>query len=117
MIAIEIQAAISPYSIAVAPDWSFRKRAKSWLIGIPQPKEGWRMTRADCSPVKSITKKQMKTPKLVSRGHEHKMQYTQEKRPVRSGGIGQGFVVRDVPMAERRAGKLATLAPRCLFAV
>jgi hypothetical protein len=36
-----------------------------------------------------------------------------DKSPVRSGGIGQGFVVRDVPMAERRPRKSTGLATRC----
>src|SRR4051794_16446197 len=69
MIAIEMPAAISPYSIAVAPDWSFRKRAKSLLIGIPQPQEGWSMTGGDCSPVKSIAKKPRNPDQASIRRH------------------------------------------------
>src|SRR3954447_5360998 len=90
MIAIEMPAAIRPYSIAVAPDWSFRKRAKSLLMGISQPKEPGALPRRDCSPVKTISEKRMKRPTLVSQGYQHKsgLRGTKKPRPERGHRTG-----------------------------
>jgi hypothetical protein len=41
MIATEISAAIRPYSMAVAPESSFRKRAKSVMRLVPLGAEDW----------------------------------------------------------------------------
>src|SRR4051794_29339097 len=105
MIAIEMPAAIRPYSIAVAPDWSFRKRAKSLLLEYLSHRKAGALPRRNCGPVKSTPKKRMTSS------------YAARKSPVRSGGIGQGLVVRDASMAERRGREVATLASGCLFAV
>ena len=65
-----------------------QKTRKNLLIGIPGPKEGWRMTRADCS---AVAKKQVKRPSTSSQGYQHKMRKLRRtKKPVRSGGIGRG---------------------------
>src|SRR4051812_39870765 len=44
MIASEMPAAIRPYSMAVAPDWSFTKRAIRLFIGSSMCTRGWSTT-------------------------------------------------------------------------
>ena len=61
MITSEMPAAIRPYSIAVAPDSSFKKRTKSLGILKPLADEGSTMTARDFNGVKSIVQKPCKT--------------------------------------------------------
>jgi hypothetical protein len=62
-------AAIRPYSMAVAPDSSFKKRAKSLDISNQTPVERRldSLTASNCSRVKSIAKKPVKKPASVNR--------------------------------------------------
>src|SRR3954454_18082096 len=66
MIAIEMPAAISPYSMAVAPDWSFRKRAKSLLIKIPQLGRLKHDTRAIAAQLNQLLKSHGRPDEVAS---------------------------------------------------
>jgi hypothetical protein len=55
MIAIEIPAAIRPYSMAVAPDSSFMKRTKRLVITNSCSGVGSSLATRNCDPVKSIS--------------------------------------------------------------
>jgi hypothetical protein len=55
MIAIEIPAAIRPYSMAVAPDSSFRKRTKRLITTNSCSGLGSSLATRNCGPVKSIS--------------------------------------------------------------
>src|SRR5258706_4827703 len=64
MIASEIPAAISPYSMAVAPDSSFRKRTKSLDIAKPllerrfdPASQELQLSKIDCSKATEITRR------------------------------------------------------------
>jgi hypothetical protein len=62
MITSDMPAAIRPYSIAVAPDSSSKKRTKSLGITKPLADEGSTMTARNCKGVKSIVQKPYKGP-------------------------------------------------------